>query len=92
MGFIALGGALVLTGVYGAGPVVRLLAAALALLILALATIVYGYSISQNVQINSASVICVCYVFLAVVFFVSPLLTRPSRRDADGDRKLIARS
>jgi hypothetical protein len=92
LGFIALGGALVLTGIYGAGPVIRLSTAALALSILALATIVYGYSLSQNVQIDSASVLCLSYVCLAIVFFVSPLLTRSSRRHADGDRKLVARA
>jgi hypothetical protein len=91
VGVIALGGALVLTAVYRAGPVVRLSVAALALLILALADIVYAYSLSQNAQVDSASVICLSYVCLAIVFFVSPLLTGPSRRDANGDRKLIAR-
>jgi hypothetical protein len=92
LGVITLGGALVLTAVYRAGPVVRLLIAAVALLILALADIVYAYSLSQNPQIDSASVICLSYVCLAIVFFVSPLVTRPSRRDPNSDRKLIARA
>ena len=92
VGLITLSGALVLTGIYRAGPVVRLLIAALALLILALADIVYAYSLSQNAQIDSASVICSSYICLAIVFFVSPFLTRPSRRDANGERKLIARA
>jgi CHAT domain-containing protein len=92
VGLITLSGALVLTGIYRAGPVVRLLIAALALLILALADIVYAYSLTQNAQIDSASVICSSYICLAIVFFVSPFLTRPSRRDANGERKLIARA
>jgi hypothetical protein len=92
VGLIILSSALVLTGIYRAGPVVRLLIAALALLILALANIVFAYSLSQNVQINSASVMGLSYVCLAIVFFLSPLLARPSRRDANGDRKMIARA
>jgi len=92
LGLTALSGALVLTAVYRAGPVVRLLTAALALLILALATIVFAYSVTQNAQIDSASVICLSFVCLAIVFFVSPFLTRPFGRGANGDRKLLARA
>jgi hypothetical protein len=92
LGLIALGGALLLTAIYRAGPVIRLVISALALLILALANIVFAYSISQNAANDSASVMCASYVCLAFVFFLSPLLVPPSRRKANGDRKLIARA
>ena len=82
LGLVALSGALVLTGIYRAGPVIRLSTAAVALLILALANIVFAYSRSHNAPIYSSSVTCLCYVLLAIVFFVSPLLTRPSRLEA----------
>jgi hypothetical protein len=92
VGLTALSGALVLTGIYRAGPVIRLLAAALALSVLALANIVFAYSLSHNAVIDSASVMCLSYICLAIVFFLSPLLTRPSRPSANEDRRLITRA
>jgi hypothetical protein len=91
VGLIALGGALVLTGVYRAGPAVRLFAAAAALLLLALMNIVYAYSNSSSPLILSASLMSVAYVCVAIVFFVSPLLAR-APRDAKDDREEIARA
>jgi hypothetical protein len=92
VGLIALGGALVLTGVYRAGPAVRLFVAAAALLLLALMNIVYAYSNSSTPLILSASLLSVAYVCVAIVFFVSALLTRVPRRDAKDDREVIART
>jgi hypothetical protein len=88
VGLVSLGGALVLTALYRAGPAVRLFAAAGALLLLALMNVVYAYSTSLNALITSASLLSVGWFGLAIIFFVSPLLTRRSRRVANGDQRI----
>jgi hypothetical protein len=91
-GLITLGAALVLTAVYRAGPVIRLSVAALALLFFALGRLFFVYSTSRSGLVNSASLISLSYLCLAIIFFLSPLLMRPSRRDANGDRKVVAQA
>jgi hypothetical protein len=89
VGFITLSAAFVLIAVYRAGPVTRLLTAAVALLVLGLMTIVHVYSVSWNAFETSAYLICLSYFCLAIVFFLSPLRTSSSRKDVAGDRDLI---